>query len=184
MSKEIFYLIHNFAGRWNELDAWMIFFSDYLQYWMVAGVLVYVFFGKGADRRKNQLMVFAAAISAIISRGVITEIIRLFYHRPRPFVAENFLSLINHEVSGSFPSGHMTLWWAVTAAVYFYNKKLALALALASLVMGVARIYVGVHWPSDILGGIIVGLASFWVVKLLLKKYLPSDQIQEQKLPD
>ncbi len=170
MDQTFFNFTHNFAGRWNELDAWMIFFSDYLQYWMVAGVLVYVFFGKGADRRKNQLMVSAAAISAIISRGIITEIIRLFYHRPRPFIAENFLPLVNHEAIGSFPSGHMTFAWAVTAAVYFYNKKLAAALAVASLIMGIARIYVGVHWPSDILGGMVIGIFSGWLTAWYIEK--------------
>ena len=163
MDQTFFNFIHNLTGRWSELDAWMIFFSEYLQYWMIAGVLVYVFFGKGAARRKNQLMVFTAAVSAIISRGIVTEIIRLFYHRPRPFLAESFFPFINHVDSGSFPSGHMTLWWAVTAAVYFYNKKLAVALAVASLIMGIARIYVGVHWPSDILGGMAIGILSGWL---------------------
>ena len=57
----------------------------------------------------------------------------------------------------------MTLWWAVTAAVYFYNKKLAVALAVASLIMGIARIYVGVHWPSDILGGMAICILSGWL---------------------
>ncbi len=169
MDIAIFNFIHGFAGQYRWLDYFAIFCASYLQYFLGVWILAHIFIGKGEERRKNQLMVFSAVIAAIISRGIITETIRFFYFNPRTFMALNFTPLVS-DTASSFPSGHMTFFFAVAAAVYFYNKKLGWWLAGFSLLIGIARIYAGVHWPYDIIVGIVIGIASGWLVSWYKEK--------------
>jgi undecaprenyl-diphosphatase len=110
------------------------------------------------------------ATAVILSRGIITEVIRFFYNRPRPFLALSFVPLLN-ENSGSFPSGHASFFFALAPLAFLINKKAGYWFLVSSFSMVFARVAAGVHWPSDILGGIAIGLASFWIVKFALPKF-------------
>jgi len=179
MENFLFNLIHGLAGKWWLLDWLGIFFAEYLAYIIVILAIFILFREKNWRQR---IYFFAlASLSVILARGIITEIIRLFYYRPRPFLALQFQSLLgNSDIAGSFPSGHATAYFALALAVFYFlrqtNNGLKLGwwfLALA-LIMGVARIFVGVHWPSDILFGALIGLGSAF----LIKKILPLPEIK------
>jgi len=165
-NQSAFLFIHQFAGRHMALDAIGIFFAEYLAYFLVAAFLVLAYYQRGWRRK---VYVFCeGAIAIMLSRGLVTEIIRLFYHHERPFSFFNFTPLIP-EAGWSFPSGHMAWFFALALTVWFVNRTWGWWFFGLSFVMGIARIYVGVHWPFDILGGIVVGLASAWFVHWLLK---------------
>jgi undecaprenyl-diphosphatase len=100
---------------------------------------------------------------------LLTEIVRFFYHSPRPFSVLGFVPLIS-EVGWSFPSGHMAWFFALSLVVWYLNRTWGWWFFALSVLMGVARIYVGVHWPLDIVAGAVVGLASAWFVRWLLKE--------------
>jgi undecaprenyl-diphosphatase len=70
----------------------------------------------------------------------------------------------------SFPSGHAAIFFAIATAVYLYNKKLGIWFFVVAILMGMARIFVGVHWPSDILGGAVIGIISGIIVGKIFKK--------------
>jgi undecaprenyl-diphosphatase len=78
--------------------------------------------------------------------------------------------VIEHSASGSFPSGHIAFLFALAIAVYFFNKKWGLVFFILSLLVGLARIFVGIHYPLDILGGIVIGIVSAIVVRALIRK--------------
>jgi undecaprenyl-diphosphatase len=166
LNQVVFLFIHQFAGRNFLLDDIGIFLAQYLAYFMVAAFLVFAYY---QDGRRKKLYVFAeGAIAVMVSRGLVTEIIRLFYHHMRPFSFYNFTPLIP-ESGWSFPSGHAAWFFALSLVVYYFNKKWGWWFFGLSTLMGIARIYVGVHWPLDIIGGAIVGLLSAWFVHWLLK---------------
>ncbi len=104
----------------------------------------------------------------IIARFGITSLIRFLYPLPRPFIAYQVNQLIPEGING-FPSGHAALFFAMAMAIYFYNKKWGFAFFVAALVMGIARIIAGVHYPLDILAGAAVGILTsyliFWTVE-------------------
>jgi len=164
----IFQFFHNFAGRYAFLDSVGIFFAKYLPYLMVIALIIFLLKQKGWQ---NQIYLFIQmALAAILSRGLFTEIIRFLYNRERPFSALGFQPLIS-DSHPSFPSGHMTFYFALALVIFYVNRRWGRWFLILTILVGLARIFVGVHWPSDILGGIAVAIISFLIITKLLKKY-------------
>lgn len=171
----LFQKINSLAHTSKILDWIGIFLADYALYTAGIILLVLLFW------KKNRLMVVSVAISVILSRLIITEIIRYFYHYPRPYVVlEAAKKLIaENQDYASFPSGHAAIFFAIAMAIYFFNKKLGIVFFVGAILIGIARIFVGIHWPSDILGGAIIGILSAWFIsKIFIKSY--GSQIKNQ----
>lgn len=163
MDKAISLALTNFSHVSPILDFIGVALAGYLQYLLI-GILLYASFKL---RYVDRIVVLLAFISAIFSRFVLTTAIRLFYERPRPFVAMQIDPLISMDISkyfDSFPSGHAAFFFAFAMAVYFYNKRLGAWLFVGAAVIGLARVFAGVHWLSDIIGGALVGILGAWII--------------------
>ncbi len=159
---KLFYLLNNLAGKYGFFDSLVIFLAEYLSYFLIAIFLLLLFFS-GYIKREKLYLFWVTAISATIARFGVTEFIRFFYHRPRPFSVLPAHQLIIDN-SWSFPSGHSTFFFAMAAAVYCYNKKWGIGFFVAALLMNTSRVIAGVHYPSDILGGMIIGITVAYIV--------------------
>ena len=165
----LFQEINKFANKWLLLDILGIFFAKYSGYILV--VLLFSFFL--LKNKNNYRVMFVQAIcSAILSRLFIVEIIRFIYFRNRPFVDWPVNLVLKHEASASFPSGHASLYFAIAFTIFFFNKKIGCVFLITSFLIGLARIFVGVHYPLDILAGIAIGLFSAWIGNKYLRKYI------------
>ena len=159
----IFDGIHSLANQSKILDWLGIFLASYLPYFLVLGLILYFI----KYRANFQLFAFIA-LSFILSRGLIVEVIRFIYSRARPFMELDFIPLINHSGGQAFPSGHAATFFALAFALWLINRRWGYwYIGLASL-MGLARVFVGVHWPLDIVGGVLVALLSVIVIKWML----------------
>ena len=162
-----FAMIHGLSGRNFFADITGIFFAEWLPYFLVLGFFVVVFLQKGTRRR---IYLFAeGTLAVILSRGVVTPVIQYFWHEMRPYDFYGISPLVT--TSGwSFPSAHMTLFFALATALWFSAKSRAKGLwyFLLPALIGVARIYAGLHWPLDIIGGAAIGIASALLVRWLL----------------
>ena len=153
------------AGKWKLLDAVIIFLGTYFQYLLVLLFVVLVF-----ARRKKWLSLFLAGAGAVVlSRLAIVESIRLLWHRDRPFVEHQFTPLIEHDPSGSFPSGHASFDFALATVVYAYDKKLGIFFFIGSTLVSFCRVFAGIHWFSDVLAGALIGVFSGWAVVMLAR---------------
>ena len=148
------------------LDYGIIFSAKYLGYVLLAVFLILFI------KNRNKSFLLVPLISALVSRFVFTEIIRFFYFRPRPFVEKALIPLIEHAPDASFPSGHAAFYFALSVGVYWHNKKAGLWFFAASAAISLARVFAGVHYISDILGGFVVAILSYWLVKSFSKNFV------------
>lgn len=165
---KLFFFLNNFAGKSRIFDIVIIFLASYLQYFLIAAFLLLLFFSAYSKREKIYIF-WTAIISAVIARLGITEIIRFFYHRPRPFINHTVIQLIP-ESAWSFPSGHSAFFFALATAIYFYNKKWGIGFFIVAILMNINRVISGVHYPSDILSGAIIGIAIAFIVFYFAQK--------------
>ena len=156
---QFFSFLNSYVHKWPVLDQILLYANEYGLYVFAVLAALYFF--------SNRAIFWRIAIAVALGRGLITEGIRYFYHRPRPFVneqLENVRQMIDKNVvNDSFPSGHAAFYFSLAFAVYFYSPTTGKILLGVAIVLSLARVYFGVHYPSDILGGAIVGLASAWI---------------------
>lgn len=166
---DLFYFVNKLASVSDFQDKVIIFFAEHLAYILIVAFIVWLF--KKQDDNKRKIEIFAEAISAIIiGRGLIVETIRFFYHHERPFVALPSVNQLLTENSYSFPSGHATLFFALSTVVYKYNQKLGITFFILSGLMGIARVASGVHFPFDIIAGGILGVSVGYLSFILVEK--------------
>ncbi len=167
MDLYLFNLIHGFSRKWWSLDWIGVFFASYLGYFLILAALV-LFLKQKKWHEKIYFFSFIS-LSLILSRGIIAEAVKFFAERPRPFSVLNFQPLIEASgVNASMPSGHMAFYFALAIAIFFFNKKIGWYFLGAAILMGIARIFTGVHWPLDILAGAAIGIASVFLVKKII----------------
>lgn len=125
-------------------------------------------------RRFGTAMLFGVAIGALFTNLFLKVVIA----RPRPYADENsifyqlWLMMGQHmESDKSFPSGHTTAAFSTMTALFFTgNKRYSWTAFIFAILMGVSRIYLVVHFPSDVLGGIIVGFIAGCIGAFLARK--------------
>jgi undecaprenyl-diphosphatase len=165
----IFNVLNNLAGQFRLLDWLGIFLAKYLGYFLIIGAVVLIFKTKNF---KEKVYNFALAVlSILLSRGILIEIIRVIYHRSRPFEILEVTPLINHDAVAGFPSGHAAFYFALAFAVFFLNRKIGLWYVGAAILIGLARVFAGVHWPLDIVGGAAVAFISVLAIRLILASF-------------
>ncbi|MBB6696516.1 phosphatase PAP2 family protein [Clostridium algidicarnis] len=120
--------------------------------------------------RKIGIMALAAlGLSTILGEGILKHVV----HRIRPSSDINVINiLIAKPLSYSFPSGHTTSSFAVAGVLSKHFKKYAVGFfALASLI-AFSRLYLYVHYPTDVLVGIILGLLCSWVINHVFERII------------
>ena len=99
-----------------------------------------------------------------VPAGLLTWILGLIanhiYVDPRPFVVDHFIPLISHTSDNGFPSDHTLLAAAFAAVGMYWNKWLGIVLWIITGIIAVARVYVGVHHPLDVLASILFALIA------------------------
>lgn len=150
--------------------------------WILWALLLLV---RRRTRRIGFIMLIAIAIDTALTNGIIKNLAA----RPRPFAQfADIIPLIGRPSDFSFPSGHAACSFAAAFTLWKLSSRPMgiVALLMASLI-ALSRLYLGVHYPSDILGGLLTGyvasaMALFMNAKLSLFEHLcPSDTIKESK---
>lgn len=174
----VFRYLNGLAGHGWFWDGVIVFTASYLQYELGALLVI------ASVWRARRLHLFIASFgAAIIARLAVKPLILLFAHRARPFVSlDGVRNLIGTDASEnlqSFPSGHAIFFFALAMAIYRYDKRWGYVFFAGALLMGIARIIGGIHWPSDILGGALIGILVGWLTVQLIppfRRALPQRQ--------
>lgn len=110
------------------------------------------------------------ALRVLLSVGLAllcNQLIGLAWDHPRPFAIGLGYRFIAHAADPSFPSDHTTIFATTAYAFWLAGKaRLGRVLLLLTLAVGWSRVYLGVHWPLDILGGLLLPLLYSWLLAL------------------
>jgi undecaprenyl-diphosphatase len=145
------------------------FLADDLIWLVPAGLLFGWMFGSDGVRRA-MLQATAAGVVAL----VCAQVIGLVWSHPRPFMIGLGHTYLAHVPDASFPSDHLTLWWAVSFSLLAcrWVRAAALAMSLFGLAIAWSRIYLGVHFPLDMIGAVGVALLSALAVTFHRDRYI------------
>jgi undecaprenyl-diphosphatase len=163
----IFLKLNDLAGQNRILDGIAIFFAKYAPFIFVFIILLYLL----KEFRENEWLILKILLAGIFARFVVAEIIRLFYFRQRPFVELAVNQILPHEASGSFPSGHAVFFFAISTILLIWNKKIGLLSFMITFLMGIARVFGGAHWLSDIIAGFGIGIISALIVEEIVNRF-------------
>lgn len=122
------------------------------------------------DTRKAMLVATASGLLGLF----INQFIGLVWSHPRPFMIGLGHIFIPHVADSSFPSDHLALWWAVAFSLLLQGvqRNAGITLTLSGVLIAWARIYLGVHFPLDMLGAATVAAISAWLTLHEARWYL------------
>lgn len=156
MNYKLFQAINQNAGSHPFLDGLMVFVTkDALAIFAFVLLLMW-FFGK---EKYKYTVVFAVITGAL--GLLINFILGHIYYEPRPFVTHHVHLLIQHAKDSGFPSDHSTGAFSLALALLWRkHHKIGFGMLLFAILTGVSRVYVGHHYPFDVLVSIIVALIT------------------------
>lgn len=140
-----------------------IFIANDLLYCMIL-LFAWFWLRGNYDTKKQILKAFIFTSIAIL----ISQCISHVYYHPRPFVMEVGRTLIYHVPNGSFPSDHMLIFSSIAFSYLFSaQRKLGIFLLIMAWLVAWSRVYLGVHFPLDMLGAFLLAFAlNFFGLKL------------------
>ena len=180
----------------SEIDSQFLllingFHTGYLDQlmWLISGKLVwipfylitlFVIYKKRGWKGALHLLVLVG-VMMLMTDMVNSQVIRPWFHRLRPANLENPLSqyvhIVNDYRGGSygFPSAHAANYWGLSLLVAWFMKsrRVLYSLFSLSLIVCYSRSYLGVHYPGDLLGGILYSTIVVGIIIWLYQKYLP-----------
>lgn len=154
-----YHLLNQWAGHVPVLDQVMSFFAQYaLELYAVLFIVAWFTLPKPETKRRHALVIMGfSGVLALLMNVVISHI----WFRPRPFVVlpkGQFTQLIPHSTDASFPSDHASGSFGFATgswgkAQYWVSRSFT----ILAILVAIARVYTGVHWPTDVLAGALVG---------------------------
>jgi undecaprenyl-diphosphatase len=161
MDLKLFQLINRISGRCSPIDQIMVFISNRIRF---AYLLIIVYF---LFKNRFNKMIAVNIFSSIFISLVTHFFIKLFFKRPRPFMKRHVGILIPSKMDSSFPSKHTILAFAASSSIMMFQRKLGTRMMWMSALTGFSRVWVGHHYPSDIMGSAILGSLAGVVTRII-----------------
>ncbi|SDB52697.1 undecaprenyl-diphosphatase [Pseudobutyrivibrio sp. YE44] len=178
-SSRVFYfdwelnLLHWFQSIHNDFLDFIVpqitFLGNAGWFWIVITILLIVL-------PLNRKLGFQAAISIILTVLVCNVILKPMVMRCRPcWLEQDVQMLVKVPHDFSFPSGHSNISFAVATAIFTRNKKFGIPAIILAGCIAISRLYVFVHWPTDVIVGTLIGVSggivSYFIINALYTKF-------------
>ena len=152
------------------LDKVMIFISALGNkgfIWIAIGVVLLLYGIRKNQKNNGGLLILCSLLADFLLCNVM---LKPLVDRTRPYYVLGYEPIIPPVGDPSFPSGHTAASFAAAAAIYAIDKKWGIAAYIFAAVMGFSRLYLGVHFPTDVLGGIVVGIVAAKAALYLIRR--------------
>lgn len=149
------------------LDKFFVVITKLGDYGLIWILLALVLLAKKKYRNLGIMIILVLILDVIVVSGILKPL----FSRPRPFAAMNLPILIDVPYGSSFPSGHSSSSMSVAAMTYFNRLKGWQAVLILALLIIFSRIYLLVHYPSDVVAGSFIGIINAYIVYKLWGKY-------------
>lgn len=155
------------------LDRIMPILTNFGEFEFLLLIVIAVILYAQITRRKTLKKVAIIALAALLFSDAIAFVLKHIVHEPRPFMSlDNVRLLVREDDLNSFPSGHTTSTISVVTVLILNMKELAkkhylildIILVIFAVLIGFSRMYVGVHYPGDVLAGAIIGLIGAFTI--------------------
>lgn len=142
----------------------LIFFAKYL--FLLPIIILGVFWSLRSWPSQQKIFVFAGLSLLVVY--LTAQVAGHLYFDPRPFVVGHFTPFIRHAPDNGFPSDHALLVFTLASIGFFLSRKLGIVLLAIALLVAVARVYVGLHHPIDVIGSALISIVLTSAVYLFL----------------
>ena len=157
--------LHRAASATRTRRGAAVFFGTYVPFF---AALAYAAFLFAEEPARFAAAAFAEAVAAgTIARFAVGSPLRYFFPRSRPHKTHGFSEIIREE-SLSLPSGHALFFFAFATSAFFASPAAGILLLVCAAVIGAARVAAGIHYPTDIALGALIGV----VVAILLHAFM------------
>lgn len=185
LNLKIFYWFYHLSHQNAIFDRVVIFFAERFDkiVFSIALIFFVLLFVLHRDWKHKGWVVWIHE-GIIIGFSVFTAwfvsfIIKSITRIPRPFIAHgNVAPLFTHGGFDSFPSGHATIFFGLAMAVFLYHRKAGYFFFIGAALIAISRVIGGVHYPIDIIVGVIIGCIISKIVHTLLSNYFKNNSIQ------
>jgi undecaprenyl-diphosphatase len=162
----LFRMVNNLGKDMIFLNPAMKFIAEYLVIMLVMGIVFYWFSGP----KNNRIMVICGSFTFLLAE-IVGKLAGKLYSNNQPFAElENVNKLMGHEIDNSFPSDHTILFFAFCISFYLFKRKTGLLWVIAAFLVGFSRIWVGVHYPADVIAGAVISIiAALFVYRAVPK---------------
>ena len=182
MNMELFRLINNLANKNGVMDGIMIFVSNYVPYIYMAVIIIVFILGLKQKKCEYRKIAFSTVVITIINL-MINLIIRSIFHVDRPFIHNKVNLLVPHDTASSFPSNHATGTMSIALGLGKYNRILEIIMTILSIIVGFSRVYVGDHYPVDVILAYVIVFATSYIYNLKLRSKVENlYEIVEKKM--
>ncbi|WGZ42695.1 undecaprenyl-diphosphatase [Mammaliicoccus lentus] len=171
---ELFRMFNDLGKEVMFLNPIMIFFAKYMKYFLLFGIVMYWF----TRKRENRIMIISSMFAFVVAE-VFGAIAGAIHSNNQPFAElSNVNQLIGHAIDNSFPSDHAIEFFSICITFLLFKKNLRYVWLAIAILVSISRVWVGVHYPADILVGTILGIIGaalcYWIIPQLnvIKKLL------------
>lgn len=174
-----FLWLNGWVGRFPALDAVVrLMVSDYLVPVVLSLVLLGLWFAgeTSALRGRNQRGVMTALLGLALA-NLIVEAFNQFLFRPRPFSELEVSLLFYQPTDSSFPANPAALGFAIAMGVWMWNRKAGSAMLVMAAAYSISRVYAGVFYPLDVIGGAAIGIPASLLAALALRLVKPAPSL-------